>query len=186
MGPWAKAFLDAFGAQAPGVPADSVTELSIDPSLISARVDGRQVTLSAPPIAPGIWAAVEGSVTPDRQTEQFAQLLDHIWDEPLVPPEIVRVGDGADVAAVARAVAAVIEDEPATLLRWRGYQADASQARDPWLGGALPDLPAPARRPPDSVPKRFGASGIPTPDGDLVEVLVRAYTAFGEPEQRLG
>jgi hypothetical protein len=28
------------------------------------------------------------------------------------------------------------------------------------------------------VPKRFGTSGIRTADGDLVEVLVRAYGAF--------
>jgi hypothetical protein len=30
------------------------------------------------------------------------------------------------------------------------------------------------------VPKRFGASGISTPDGELVEVLVRAYRAFAD------
>ena len=178
MGPWAKAVLDVLSAS----PADAsgVTDLRIDPSLISARVDGRQVTLSAPPIPPGIWTAIEGSVTPDRQTEQLAQLLDHTWDEPLVPPEIVRVGQDADVRAVALAVATAIDDDPAALLRWRGYQADIANADDPWRGGPLPELPPPARRPPDSVPKRFGASGIATPDGDLVEILVRAYAAFGE------
>jgi hypothetical protein len=180
MGPWAKAFLDALSASQPA-DATVVTELRIDPSLISARVDGRQVTLSAPPIPRGIWAAVDGSVTADRQTEQLAHLLDHTWDEPLVPPEIVRVGAAADVAAVAHAVAAAIDDEPASLLRWRGYEADAAPAGDAWRGGPLPALPPPARRPPDSVPKRFGASGIATPDGDLVEIVVRAYAAFGEP-----
>jgi hypothetical protein len=185
MGPWAKAFLDAMSA-AHASETSGVTELRIDPSLISARVGGRQVTLSAPPIPPGIWAAVDGSVTPDRQTEQLAQLLDHTWDEPLVPPEIVRIGADADVAAVARAVAAAIEDEPASLLRWRGYHTDTAPAGDAWRGGPLPELPPPARRPPDSVPKRFGASGIVTPDGDLVEIVVRAYAAFGEADQRLG
>jgi hypothetical protein len=182
MGPWAKAFLGGLGCRQPGV-ADTapVDELRIEPSLISARVAGRPVTLSAPPIPPGIWAAVEGSVTPDRQSEQLAQLLDHTWDEPLVPSEIVRVGDDADVAAVAAAVAAAVDDDPALLLRWRGYAADAAQIGDPWRGGPLPELPPPARRPPESVPKRFGASGIATPDGDLVEVLVRAYAAFDRP-----
>jgi hypothetical protein len=179
IGPWAKSFLGALGCQTRQVPDNSpVTELSVGPSLVSARVDGRQVTLSAPPIPPGIWAAVESSVTSDRQSEQLAHLLDHTWDEPLIPSEIVRVGDDADVAAVAQAFAAAIDDDPAMLLRWRGYAADAAQAGDPWRGGPLPELPPPARRPPESVPKRFGASGIATPDGDLVEILVRAYAAF--------
>jgi hypothetical protein len=182
MGPWAKSFLDALGYRPPAVSDSSpVADLRVEPSLISARVDGRRVTLSAPPIPPGIWAAVEDSVTPDRQSEQLAQLLDHIWDEPLVPSEIVRVGDDADVASVAAAVAVAVDDDPATLLRWRGYAADAMPVGDPWRGAQLPELPPPARRPPESVPKRFGASGIATPDGDLVEILVRAYAAFDPP-----
>ena len=183
MGPWAKAFLEAVGRRTTEVSdAASVDELRIVPSLISARVDGRPVTLSAPPIPPGIWAAVEGSITTDRQSEQLVQLLEHTWEEPLVPSEIVRVGAVADVAAVARAVAEAIESDPATLLRWRGHERDAATAEgDPWRGGPLPDLPPPARRPPESAPKRFGASGIVTPEGDLVELLVRAYAAFASP-----
>ena len=78
-----------------------------------------------------------------------------------------------------RAVAAEIERDPATLLRLRGYAAEPASDDEAWRGGELPPLPPPARRPPDSVPKRFGASGIPTADGELVEVLVRAYRAFG-------
>ena len=180
MGPWAKAFLDTLGSQTPQVSdTTSVAQLQIDPSLISAEVDGRPVTLSAAPISPGIWAAIESSVTTDRQTEQLAQLLDHTWEEPLVPREIVKVGREEDVAAVARAVADAIEREPATLLRWRGYHPDAAEQGDAWRGGPLPELPPPARRPPESAPKRFGASGIATPDGDLVETLIRVYAAFG-------
>jgi hypothetical protein len=183
VGPWAKAFLDALGSQAPQVPdTTSVAKLQIDPSLISAEVDGRPVTLSAAPISSGIWAAIESSVTTDRQTEQLAQLLDHTWEEPLVPRQIVRVGRDDDVAAVARAVAAAIEREPATLLRWRGYRADAVEQGDAWRGGPLPELPPPARRPPESAPKRFGASGIATTDGDLVETLIRAYAAFADAD----
>jgi hypothetical protein len=182
VGPWSKALLDALRVPPQG-DGDPVSGLRIEPSLISAHVDGRTVTLSAAPIAPGIWAAIEGSITTDRQSEQLAQLLDHTWDEPLVPREIVRVGDDEDVAAVARAVAGEIERDPATLLRWRGHGTAPTDGGDPWRGGPLPDLPPPARRPPESVPKRFGTSGIATADGDLVETMVRAYVAFGQPDR---
>ena len=180
-GPWTRAFLDAAGA---GVRhqevSDAVSELRVETSLITARVGDRQVTLSAQPIPPGVWAAIAAQVTPDRQSLELAQLLEHTWEEPLVPEELVRVGADEDVAAVAGAVAAEIERDPSTLLRFRGYAARAANDGGAWQGGELPPLPPPARRPPDSVPKRFGASGIPTADGELVEVLVRAYRAFAD------
>jgi hypothetical protein len=180
-GPWTRAFLDAAGA---GVGhqegSDSVSALRIESSLITARVGDRRVALSAQPIAPGVWAAIAAHVTPDRQSLELAQLLEHTWEEPLVPEELVRVGAEEDVAAVAGAVAAEIERDPATLLRFRGYGAGTVDNDEAWRGGELPPLPPPARRPPDSVPKRFGASGIPTADGELVEVLVRAYRAFAD------
>jgi hypothetical protein len=157
-----------------------VTDLRIDSSLITARVDGRSVTLSAQPIPPGVWAAIAAQVTPDRQSLELAQLLEHTWEEPLVPEELVRIGAADDVAALAGAVAAEIERDPSTLLRFRGFAAQAANDGSAWQGGELPPLPPPARRPPDSVPKRFGASGIPTADGELVEVLVRAYRAFAD------
>jgi hypothetical protein len=156
-GPWARAFLDRY--QVPEVPGTGVVaELRVEPSLITARVGDRAVTLSATPIPPGVWAAIAAQVT----------------------PELVRVGADEDVAAVVGAVAAAIERDPSTLLRFRGYAARPVGDDDAWYGGELPPLPPPARRPPDSVPKRFGASGIPTADGELVEVLVRAYRAFAE------
>jgi hypothetical protein len=160
--------------------SDTVSGLRVESSLITARVDGRQVTLSAQPIPPGVWAAIASQVTPDRQSLELAQLLEHTWEEPLVPEELVRVGADDDVSAVAEAVAAEIERDPATLLRFRGYGSAPAGHDDAWRGGELPPLPSPARRPPDSVPKRFGASGIPTADGELVEVLVRAYRAFAD------
>ncbi|MGN6799777.1 MAG: hypothetical protein ACTHKS_16670 [Gaiellaceae bacterium] len=178
-GPWARLFAQTWG-QTPQGPDPLVTDLRIEPSLITARVDGRSVTLSAQPISPGVWAAIAAQVTPDRQSLELAQLLEHTWEEPLVPEDLVRVGAEKDVAAVAGAVAAEIERDPATLLRFRGYAAQAAHDEGAWTGGELPPLPPPARRPPDSVPKRFGASGIPTADGELVEVLVRAYRAFGD------
>lgn len=178
MGPWTRAFLDLWG-QTPEGSGPVVTDVRVEPSLITARVDGRRVTLSAQPIPPGIWAAIDAQVTTDRQSEELAQLLDHTWEEPLVPSDIVRVGSAADVAAVTRAVADRFEEDPATLLRWRGYGAGDGVNGDAWRGGELPPLPPPARRPPDSVPKRFGTSGIHTADGDLVELLVRVYRTFG-------
>ena len=177
-GPWTRAFLDATGAGAGA--GDTVSELRVETSLITARVGDRQVTLSATPIPPGVWAAIAPQVTPDRQSLELAQLLEHTWEEPLVPEELVRIGAEEDVAAVVGAVADEIERDPATLLRFRGYRAEAASDDDPWRGGELPPLPPPARRPPDSVPKRFGASGIATADGELVEVLVRAYRAFAD------
>jgi hypothetical protein len=176
-GPWARAFA---ALQTCDPCQGRVTELRIEPSLITATVDGRPVTLSAQPISAGVWAAIESHVTPDRQSLELAQLLEHTWEEPLVPEELVRVGADDDVAAVARAVAAEIERDPSVLLRFRGYGAEVAHDDAAWHGGELPELPPPARRPPDSVPKRFGASGISTADGELVEVLVRAYRAFGD------
>ena len=180
-GPWSRAFLDALphGVRHLEV-SDTVSDLRIESSLITARVDGRSVTLSAQPIPAGVWAAIAGQVTPDRQSVELAQLLEHTWEEPLVPEELVRVGSDEDVAALTRAVAAEIERDPSVLLRFRGYAARPVGDDEAWQGGELPPLPPPARRPPDSVPKRFGASGIPTADGELVEVLVRAYRAFAE------
>jgi hypothetical protein len=178
-GPWTRAFLDATGVRHQEV-SDTVSGLRVEPSLITARVDGRAVTLSAQPIPPGVWAAIAAQVTPGRQSLELAQLLEHTWEEPLVPQELVRVGADEDIAAVAGAVAAEIERDPSTLLRFRGFGAETVNHDDAWRGGELPPLPAPARRPPDSVPKRFGASGIPTADGELVEVLVRAYRAFAD------
>jgi hypothetical protein len=179
-GPWARAFLAALPDDVgPQEVSDTVSGLLIESSLITARVDGRQVTLSAQPIPPGVWAAIAPQVTPDRQSLELAQLLEHTWEEPLVPEQLVRIGAADDVAAVAGAVAAEIERDPSTLLRFRGYAARPASDDEAWHGGELPPLPPPARRPPDSVPKRFGASGIQTADGELVEVLVRAYRAFG-------
>src|SRR5581483_11924952 len=162
MGPWSQALLDALGARHRDV-SQEATEVRVEPALITARLDGRAVTLSAPPIPAGIWAAL-GSV-PTAQSEQFAQQLDHTWDEPLVPRQITRVGAAEDVAAVALAVAEAVERDPSVLLRWRGYGEPDGDGADAWRGGELPPLPPPARRPPESVPKRFGASGIQTPDG---------------------
>jgi len=156
-----------------------VTELRVESSLVTALVDGERVSLSAPPIPPGIWAAV------DVESPMLAQTLEHTWEEPLMPADLVKVGAPEHVAALLAAFAAAVEVEPELLLRWRGYRSEEPVSDDPWEGGELPALPPPARRPPESVPKRFGASGIRVGDDDLVTVLSRAYAALDTPEAPL-
>lgn len=142
-------------------------KLEVTPGLVTAEVDGERVVLGAAPIPPGIWAAV------DVESSNLAQTLDHTWDEPLWPEAVTTVGSPEGVAAVRRRV----EGDRELLLRWRGYPGER-EVGDAWSGTPLPPLPPSARRPPDSVPKRFGTSGITCGSGDLVEALVAAYTAF--------
>jgi hypothetical protein len=175
VGPWARAFLAQFDA-VPAVDAAAVTELRFEPALITARVADETVTLSAPPIPAGVWTAID-PVRTDLQSENLGHLLEHTWEEPLIPEHVVSVGSARAVSAVAEAAAEAIDAEPALLLRWRGY-ASAAPTGDEWSGASLPDVPAAARRPPDSVPKRFGSSGIQRGGDDLVEALVRVYDVF--------
>lgn len=142
-------------------------KLDVTPGLVTADVDGEHVVLGAPPIPRGIWAAV------DVTSVNLAQTLDHTWDEPLWPEAVTSVGSPEAVGAVRRQ----LEADRELLLRWRGYPGEAEMG-DAWSGGALPELPPRSRRPPDSVPKRFGTSGIRTDRGDLTEVLVTAYAAL--------
>jgi hypothetical protein len=172
VGPLARQFLNRWGQTPPGSDPGLVRSLRVEPSLVTGLVDGDQVSLSAPAIAPGIWAEV------DPASPNLAQTLEHTWEEPLVPEQVVQAGAPEHVAALAHRFAEAFDADPSLLLRWRGLPTEAASADDPWRGGKLPELPPPARRPPDSVPKRFGASGIRVADEDLVEVLVRVYAAF--------
>ncbi len=146
-----------------------VSDLAVEPSLVTGQVDGEPASLSANPIPRGVWAEV------DVTSRDLAQTLSHTWEWPLVPREIVKAGEHADV--LLHAFAEAVEEEPELLLRWRGYD-HIPVGGDPWRGGPLPSLPPAGRRPPESVPNRFGASGIRVGDEDLVEQLVRVYRAF--------
>ena len=194
MGPWTKALAEALGG---GQSELEVEGLRVEPGFVTARVGECTVTLSAPTIRPRLWAAVvrsasgrglERAVRGEVQSEQLQHLLEHDWEEPLVPPAaaIVRVcscdtsGRCDHVAAVARDLAAAIEADPAELLRWRGCLGDRPAVDDPWRGGVLPALPLPARRPPQSTLQRFGASGVRAGDEDVLETLLRVYASFGD------
>jgi len=181
MGPWARAFLEKFGSPT-DVDTSQVRDLRIEPSLITAKVGDETVTLSAPPIPAGIWAAIE-PVRTDTQSESLIQTLDHTWEEPLIPEVIVRVGRRETVPAVAAAVANAIEADPSALLRWRGYPEVSAAAGDDWRGTELPELPPPARRPAAPVPTRSPTSGIHSANGDLVEALVAAYSTLSPPRR---
>lgn len=169
MGPLARQFVAPFPAG-----RGEVRSLRVESSLVTAEVDGEQVSLSATAIPTGIWAEV------DARSSTLAQTLEHTWDEPLVPEHVVSSGRPEHVAALAHAFAEAFDEDVSLLLRFRGLPSETAADGDPWRGGQLPELPPPARRPPESVPKRFGASGIRVGDEDLVEVLVRAYAAFSD------
>src|SRR5205823_737789 len=57
MGPWSRSFLAAVAGNAER-PDLEVTDLKIEPGVISARVDGFEMSLSAAPIPQRVWAAV--------------------------------------------------------------------------------------------------------------------------------
>jgi hypothetical protein len=147
----------------------SVPDLRVEPGLVT----GNGAALSAPVIPPAVWAAV------DVNRSTLVQDLEHTWEEPLIPKAITQVGKPEAVAALAAAFTEAVDADPKFLLRWRGYGPPVAADGDAWAGGGLPQLPPPARRPPDSVPKRFGTSGIAHAGEDIVDAFVRVYEAFG-------
>jgi hypothetical protein len=190
MGPWSRSFVAAIVGNAER-PALEVTDLRIEPGLISARVDGVEVTLSAVPIPPRIWAAViryaqgmgqlEEAVEGRFQSVHLEHLLEEDWDEKLIPrpSAITRSGGEAELVALAFAVADRIDVSPGQLLAWRGAAGGerVRPALDPWVGGVL-EQPEPRRVPDHAVLKRLGPSGIASTGGDVSNALRAAYDAF--------
>src|SRR3954453_21354249 len=110
MGPWTKKLLEVLG----GAESDLVVEdLRVEPGLITARVEGETVTISAPTIRPSLWAAIESyatgrggleqAVRGEVQSEHLMQIMEHDWEESLVPQRkaLVEVGTATHVSAVA-------------------------------------------------------------------------------------
>jgi hypothetical protein len=190
MGPWSRSFVAAVAGNAER-PDLEVTDLRIEPGLISASVEGVEVTLSAVPIPQRIWAAViryaqgmgqlEEAVEGRFQSVHLEHLLEEDWDEKLIPraSAITRAGGDAELAALAFAVADRIDASPGELLIWRGVEGGerVRPTLDPWAGGVL-EAPEPRRVPDYAVLKRLGPSGIASTGGDVSNALRVAYDAF--------
>jgi uncharacterized Zn finger protein len=188
----------------------AVGSIRVETGELGAVVDGETVTIAADRLPPRIWAAItrfargnrplEAAIAGREQSVHLEHLLTVDWDAPLVPRReaIVRScscalgGDCEHVAALAYAVAAELDREPALLLRWRGC-GDAEVVEepraepivepefvgDPWRGGELPASRPPRPLPAGAVLKRLGPSGLRAGGRDLTEVLQRAYAVFG-------
>lgn len=190
MGPWSDAFLAAVAGNAER-PELEVTDLRIEPGVISARVDGCAVSMTASVVPARTWEsitrfargmgplqeAVEGRI----QSAHLEHLLDEDWGERLIPSASAVWQDCScdeqrgcvHRVAVAFAVADEIERSPLALLRWRGAGSNeaARAVADPWHGRELPPLAAPRQMPVDAVLKRLGRADVQ----ELPETLRPAY-----------
>jgi hypothetical protein len=189
MGPWARSFLAAVVGNAER-PELEVTDLRIEPGLISACVEGEEVTLSAPLIPQRIWATVtryaqgmgqlQDAVEGKFQSVHLEHLLEEDWGEQLIPRpgSITRSGDG--VVALAFAVADRIDASPNELLVWRGVEGGERvlPSADAWTGGSLDGVSTERATARGVVLKRLGPSGIPSVSGELSGALRAAYDAF--------
>jgi uncharacterized Zn finger protein len=176
-----------------------VSDLRVEIGTIEAEVGRRTVTLTAEPVPPRIWRAIErfaqgrgvleDAVAGRTQSVHLEHLMAEDWEEPLVPraSTITRLCTCDDavpcehVVALAYAVADGIDADPSVLLRWRGCTDDASAA--PAEGAAVPaDAPA---EPVDSW--RGGplpSPGAPRalPPGAVLERLGASGIAIGEQD----
>ncbi len=212
-GPWAAAVVAAVGGEDEGL---AVTDLRIAEGAVTALVDGCEVSFAAEVVPQRLWAAMwrfargngplEAAAEGREQSDHLEHLLREDWDVALVPDRIPHACscDGtaacAHAAALGRAFAEAIDDDPSALLRWRGCTPE--RARQPleledddepelappeeWEAGPLPP-PRPRRPlPAGAVLKRLGPLGVRVGDRDVADVLQAAYDAFGsmpnEPE----
>jgi hypothetical protein len=194
----------------------AVTDIRVEEGTVAGLVAGCEVSFAADVVPQRLWSAMwrfargngplEAAAEGREQSEHLEHLLREDWDVALVPDRIAHACscDGpaacAHAAALARAFAEAIDDDPSVLLRWRGCTPerarqpieladdDESELAPPeeWEAGPLP--PARPRRPlpAGAVLKRLGPVGVRVGDRDLVDVLQEAYDAFGsmpnEPE----
>lgn len=185
-----------------------VRDLAIEVRIVRARVGECEVSLGTDTVPPRIWAALalsargnpqlEAAVAGRAQSVHLEHVLTMDWERPLVPRArelALRCtcdrGGCEHVAALAYAFAEEIDRDPAALLRWRGVDAVEEPEPEPvvevadvpleaWEAGALP-APRPLRPlPVGAVLKRLGPSGLRVGDGDLADVLERAYAEFAK------
>ena len=173
MGPWSRSFIAAVAGNAER-PEHEVENLSIEPGVITATVEGREVRIAAPVIPARIWDAVsrfargmgvlEDAIDGKVQSVHLEHLLEADWEEDLIPvTSLRRPGDDALArAAVAFAVADEIERTPRVLLRWRGAggRTDTAGAADPWRGRPLEAAPSRRKMVSRSVLARLGDDGV--------------------------
>jgi hypothetical protein len=210
-GPWARLFASTVVGDEGSRAAErgrqlvgDVDDLRVETGELEARVEGCTVTIAAPPIPPRVWEAVrrfargnhrlEAGVEGREQSVHLMHLMEIDWDEPLIPHAntitgVCACGDEAHVAAVAYAAAALMDDDPGLLLRWRGAtEAPAAEpaplalvpaGAEAWLAGPIPPAPPLRPLPAGAVLQRLGASGLDLGDEDVSAVLGRAYAAFG-------
>jgi hypothetical protein len=198
MGPWSRSFIAAVAGNAER-PDLEVAELRIEPGVISARVDGCEVSLTAAPIPQRIWTAMtryakgmgqlEDAVEGRVQSVHLEHLLEEDWGEQLIPRPraIAQVCSCDDDAVCAHAVAAAYElvDElevsPRVLLRWRGVasiEEGPKRSVDPWQGKELPAIVAARAMPRHAVLKRLGPTGLQFGGDDLANPLRIAYDSL--------
>jgi hypothetical protein len=203
MGPWSRSFIAAVVGNAER-PDLEVTDLRIEPGVITAEVDGCEVALAAPLIPARMWrsierfatgmGALEEAVEGKVQSVHLEHLLEEDWSETLIPRrgQITRTcscdPDSAceHITAAAYAFADELERIPRVLLRWRGVTSDSvSRARvvvDPWRGREVRGVTPPRRMPKYAVLKRLGSDAA-LGTGELMQVLRGAYdrlTASGD------
>jgi hypothetical protein len=199
MGPWSRSFIAAVAGNAER-PDLEVTDLKIEPGVISARVDGCEVSLTAAPIPQRIWTAMtryakgmgqlEEAVEGRVQSVHLEHLLEEDWGEQLIPrPRAIAQtctcdgGPGCEHAvALAYEVAEELERSPRTLLRWRGVAAVAETTsasdHDPWSGAAL-STQRTRTMSPYAVLSRLGSTDVSPSGGRALERALRAaYDAF--------
>ena len=195
-----------------------VHDVTVERGRIGGRVVGTggrdcNVALETRPLPPRVWAGfletaagrpeVEAAVAGRDQSVHLQHELAADWGEPLIPRESgVRAtcdcghrdfGTNCQhLKALAYRVAALIDEDPGVVLRWRGIEPlepgavptprpddESDDAR--WTAGPLP-APREARPlPAGAVLMRLGPSGVNAGGLDLAEVLRQAYERFAPP-----
>jgi hypothetical protein len=200
MGPWSRSFIAAVAGNSER-PDLVVEDLRIEPGVISARVDGCEVTLTAAPIPQRIWTAMtryakgmgqlEDAVEGRAQSVHLEHLLEEDWGEQLIPrPRAIARVCSCDEDAVCEHVVVVgyafadeLERSARALLQWRGVaavdNADA-ESSDPWQGVEL-SQPTVREMPRHAVLKRLGPTGMQLGGDDLTNPLQVAYDALVLP-----
>ena len=191
MGPWSRSFLAAVAGNVER-PDLEVRNLRVEPGVISATVEGCEVTITAPVIPTRIWASVtrfaqgmgglEDAVEGRVQSVHLEHLLDEDWDEALIPRQsAIWRGCSCDgpqgclhEVAVAYAAADDIDSKPRVLLHWRGIDGAGSRREptDPWRGRDVRASMSPRPMPRYAVLKRLGST---SPADELTQVLRGAY-----------